>query len=512
MSKASIPFEHLVVIHYHWRAGGVRRVVELTLPAIAAAAGTSLKRITLLSGGNESERPELGTLGLPTDFIQEPACDYFSNQAETPEVISGKIQRALWRVMEGSADSRTLIWFQNPALARNAILCREIAKISKETGAALILHHHDFWCAGRWARWSELQQCGCPDLSSAADVLFASGTRSVHAGINLQDFQTLKRCFPANAFHLPNPVLRPAASSSANIDAAKAWVANELKSEAPLWIYPTRFLRRKNLLEAILLTRWLRPEAILATTSGQYSQDEANYAHDLKQAAAKHGWRVHFGLLDKLGAPRVADLLQIAEAVVHTSVQEGFGMTFVETAASGTPLVARAIPAVIPDLAAMGFEFPQLYNDIQIAPGLFDVEAEMHRQSQLAHSAREHLPVPFQKIFPALAADARGPFSFSRLTRRAQVEVLSHPPAESWRGCEALNPYLAKIRNTRLAPTPWPTQAPHTPTRYAEEFLRIVSSIPDAPPDLPLAAETAQMEITSQALGPDSIYPIQLER
>jgi glycosyltransferase involved in cell wall biosynthesis len=511
MSKASFPFEHLVVIHYHWRPGGVRRVVELTLPAIAAAAGTSLKRITLLSGGTESERPELGTIGLPTDFIHEPACDYFSNQAETPESISENIQRALWRVMKGSASSRTLIWFQNPALARNAILCREVAKISKETGVALILHHHDFWCAGRWARWNELEKCGCHDLSSAADVLFASGTRSVHAGINLRDFQTLKRCFPASAFHLPNPVLRPAASSPANIDAAKAWVAKELNSEAPLWIYPTRFLRRKNLLEAILLTRWLRPDAILATTSGQYSQDEANYAHDLKQAAAKHGWRVHFGLLDKPSAPRVTDLLQIAEAVVHTSVQEGFGMTFVETAASGTPLVARAIPAVMPDLAAMGFEFPQLYNDIQIAPGLFDVEAEMHRQSQLAHSAREHLPVPFQKIFPALPADARDPFSFSSLTRRAQVEVLSHPPAESWRACEAFNPYLAKIRNTRLAPTPWPTQAPHTPTRYAEEFLRIASSIPDAPPDLPLAAETAQMEITSQALGPDSIYPIQLE-
>jgi glycosyltransferase involved in cell wall biosynthesis len=511
MIKASFPFEHLVVIHYHWRPGGVRRVVELTLPAIAEAAGTSLKRITLLSGGTESERPELGTLGIPTDFIHEPACDYFSNQAETPESISEKIQRALWRVMEGSAASRTLIWFQNPALARNAILCREVAKISKEAGTALILHHHDFWCAGRWARWNELKQCGFHDLSSGADILFASATRSVHAGINLQDFQTLTRCFPASAFHLPNPVLRPAASSPANIDAAKAWVAKELKSEAQLWIYPTRFLRRKNLLEAILLTRWLRPDAILATTSGQYSQDEANYAHDIKQATAKHGWCVHFGLLDKPGAPRVADLLQLAEAVVHTSVQEGFGMTFVETAASGTPLVAREIPAVMPDLAAMGFKFPQLYEDIQIAPGLFDVEAEIQRLARLAESARERLPVPFQKIFPDLAADAGGPFSFSRLTRQAQMEVLSHRPAESWSACERLNPCLEKFRNTHLAPTPWPTQAPHTPIRYAEEFLRIASCIPDAPPDLPLAAETAQMEITSQALGPDSIYAIQLE-
>jgi glycosyltransferase involved in cell wall biosynthesis len=511
MSKAAFPFEHLVVIHYHWRPGGVRRVIELTLPAIAAAAGTSLKRITLLSGGTESERPELGTLGIPNDFIHEPACDYFSNQTEAQEVISGKIQRVLRRVIEGNPTSRTLIWFQNPALARNAILCREVANLSKQTGAALILHHHDFWCSGRWARWSELAQCGCPDLASAAETLFASGTRCVHAGINLQDFQTLKRCFPASAFHLPNPVLRPAASNTANIDAAKSWVAEEVKSEAPLWIYPTRFLRRKNLLEAILLTRWLRPEAVLATTSGQYSQDEANYAQEIKQAAAKHGWRVHFGLLDKPGAPRVADLLQIAEAVVHTSVQEGFGMTFVETAASGTPLIARAIPAVMPDLAAMSFEFPQLYNDIQIAPGLFDVVAEIQRKSRLAESARERLPEPFQKMFPDLAADAKGPFFFSRLTRQAQMEVLSHPPAESWRACEPLNPCLVKIRNSPLSPTPWPTQAPNTPTRYAEEFLKIASAIPEAPLDFPLAAETAQMQITEQALGPDSIYPIQLE-
>jgi glycosyltransferase involved in cell wall biosynthesis len=512
MSKASFPFDHLVVIHYHWRYGGVRRVVELTLPAIAEAAGSSLKRVTMLSGGNESERPEFGTLGIPADFIHEPACDYFSNQEDTPQTISEKIRHALWRAVGETGSSRTLIWFQNPALARNAMLCREVAKLSRETGAALILHHHDFWCAGRWARWDELERCGCPDLSRAAEALFASGTRSVHAGINLQDFHTLKRFFPASAFHLPNPVVRPAQSSQAQIDAAKAWVATELKTEGPLWIYPTRFLRRKNLLEAILLARWLRPEAILAITSGHYSQDEANYRHDLKLAAAQHKWKVHFGLLDKPGAPQVADILQIAEVVVHTSVQEGFGMTFVETAASGTPLIARAIPAVMPDLSAMGFEFPQLYNDIHIAPGLFDVTAEIQRQAILTDSTRTRLPMHFQNIFPSLAANAKGPFFFSRLTRTAQLEVLSHSATESWKICKVLNPCLEKIRHTRLAQTPWPNQVPHTPLRYAEEFLKIASSIPDNPLHLPVAAGNAQMELTTSALSADSIYPIQLER
>lgn len=497
-----------MVAHYHWRPGGVRRVVELTLPAIAAAAGDTLKKVTLLSGGTPDEVPELGGLPGEAVFIHEPACDYFSNQQDTPERISEKIRQAISRAMDGRDLARTLIWFQNPALARNAMLCWEIFDFSKKTGAALVLHHHDFWCAGRWARWEELERCGFHDLSSAAELLFASGTRAIHAGINLQDCQTLERFFPGRAFHLPNPVLRPSPSSTADVEAARAWVAKELKTDAPVWVYPTRFLRRKNLLEAVLLTRWLRPEAILATTSGQFSLDETGYANDIKEAATRHGWRVHFGLLDKPGAPRVADLLQIAETVIHTSVQEGFGMAFVEAAAAGTPLVARAIPSVMPDLAALGFEFPQLYQEILIPPGLFDAQAEAQLQASLAASARTALPPALQEIFPALHFDADGPVAFSRLSRRAQLEVLSHPSPTSWGMCKTWNLRLEDFLKTPLKPTPWPTAS----SRYADEFLKIAASIPGGPIDCAESARDAQMALTAKALEPESIFPIQLEK
>jgi glycosyltransferase involved in cell wall biosynthesis len=508
MSTPAFPFDHLMVVHYHWRPGGVRRVVELTLPAIAAAAGDTLKKVTLLSGGTPDEAPDLGGLADHAVLIHESACDYFSNQQDTPERISEKIRQAISRAMDGRDPARTLIWFQNPALARNAMLCREIFDLSKKTGAALVLHHHDFWCAGRWARWEELEHCGFRDLSSAAELLFASGTRAVHAGINLQDCQTLERFFPNRAFHLPNPVLRPSPSSTADVEAARAWVAKELKTDAPVWVYPTRFLRRKNLLEAVLLTRWLRPEAILATTSGQFSLDETGYAHDIKEAATRHGWRVHFGLLDKPGAPRVADLLQIAETVIHTSVQEGFGMAFVEAAAAGTPLVARAIPSVMPDLAALGFDFPQLYQEILIPPGLFDAQAEAQLQASLAASARTALPPALQEIFPALHFDADGPVAFSRLSRRAQLEVLSHPSPTSWGMCKTWNLRLEDFLKTPLKPTPWPTAS----SRYADEFLKIAASIPGGPIDCAESARDAQMALTAKALEPESIFPIQLEK
>ena len=510
MNAAGHSFDHLVVVHYHWRPGGVRRVVELTLPAIVAAT-PSLKRVTLLSGSSPHERPEIGPLGLPTAFIQEPACDYFSGQQDDLQAISRKIRKALSLAIPESDSSRTLIWFQNPALARNPILCREIADFSRMTSAALILHHHDFWCAGRWARWNELQRCGCPDLSSAADVLFASGTRSVHAGINLQDFRILERFFPERAFHLANPIDHTPPARQTDIDTARAWAAKELKSDAPLWIFPSRFLRRKNFLEAALITRWLRPDAILATTSGQFSPDEANYASDIKDAAKRGGWRVHFGLLDKPGAPRVGAVFRIAEAVVHTSVQEGFGMGFVEAAAVGTPLIAKSIPSVMPDLSALGFDFPQLYDDLHIAPGLFDVVAESGRQAELANSARNSLPGPFQNLFQPLRFDASIPIPFSRLTRRGQLEVLSHEVAKSWDMCNALNPCFEKWLHAPLSPTPWPDQPVRSPERYAEDFLKIASSIPRSPIDHSLNARHAQMEFAKRALAPDSIFPIQLE-
>jgi len=407
--------------------------------------------------------------------------------------------------------SRTLIWFQNPALARNVMLCAEIAKFSQGTRAALVLHHHDFWCAGRWARWDEMRRCGCPDLRAAARLLFASGTRSAHVGINSRDFQTLERHFPNQAFYLPNPVVHSPCATPDRTAATKNWLIGKLESESPLWIYPTRFLRRKNLLEAVLLTRWLRPEAVLATTSGGFSPDEASYARDIKRAAVEQGWRVHFGLLDKPGSPSVGDILQIAEAVIHTSVQEGFGMSFVEAAAAGTPLVARGIPAVMPDLAALGFQFPHIYNDILISPQLFDWAAEAGRQATLADAAQRGLPEAFQKLFPVPGLISSRPMAFSRLTRQAQLEVLSVPPVESREICAPLNPVLENFRRMRLYPAPWPTRPPHNPARYAELFLQIAKAMPQEPVENARACE-AQMELATLALHQDSVFPIQLEK
>src|SRR5258706_9845437 len=120
--------------------------------------------------------------------------------------------------------------------------------------------------------------------------------------------------------------------------------------DSPVWILPCRMLRRKNVAEALLLTRWLRPEALLVTTGGASSADEQSYFDQIASAARRHGWPLRLGILqgDETHKPTVAELLAASEAVLLTSIQEGFGLPYLEAAAAGGPRPAPAPPNTAP--------------------------------------------------------------------------------------------------------------------------------------------------------------------
>jgi len=177
-----------------------------------------------------------------------------------------------------------------------------------------------------------------------------------------------------------------------------------------VWLLPCRLLRRKNIAEALLLTRWLRPEAWLVTTGGVSSAEEQAYADALAAAAQTHGWRLRLGILhgDESQKPSVSELLAASEAVLLTSLQEGFGLSYVETAALRRPLVARALPNIAPDLAKFGFRFPQSYREIQVDPALFDWSRERERQSRSFSEWKSLMPSAAAKLAGKPAVLAAG--------------------------------------------------------------------------------------------------------
>ena len=519
----SLACRNLVVVHYHLRPGGVRRIIELALPHIISTAPVPLESVTLAAGeipdaawleGLEKELP-----GTQFRFVCEPAFRYLSEQRSTPERIRFRIRSALQTLAKEFSPGNALIWAHNLALARNLILSDELALFSKQHGLPLLSHHHDLWFENRWSRWSEMRSCGFRSLSAVARASFAAAARVCHFTINRLDNAVLSRHLSEErARYLPNLAHPGRAPTVSSIRAARSWLRSQLCDDAPVWISPTRFIRRKNLAEAILLTRWLRPEGWFVTTAGVSSREELHYARTLKAASRKGKWRVRFELIagNNGSAPPIIDLISASEAMLLTSAQEGFGLPYLEAAALRKPLVARHLANVVPDLLEIGFRFPNLYKEIFIAPGLLELKAERTRQEKLWRAWKSQMPASCQRLAgrPLLLDwEHDKPVPFSRLTILGQLEVLAIAPEESWSACKNENPLLPPWRTLaqegRLEAMEWPksAQAVIGGRAYAANFWQAIAQLSEGPLAVH-AVERAQRDSIAQRLGPRFLYPI----
>lgn len=488
----------LFIVHYHFRPGGVRRVIELTAHEFARELHAGA--IVLITG----ERPParwLRTFRQKAGAIAVRLCiDPVLGYAEE-RVRRTAVRDVLDRALRGSG----VVWAHNLALGRNLTLSRELAALCAARDLRLVAHHHDWWCDRRWARWPVIRRCGFRTLDAIAAAIFPATGRVAHIAINQADARILRRHFPRQAHWLPNPVERTA---RANRGATRG---------APLWLMPCRVLRRKNIAEALLLTRWLRPTASLVVSGTADEIDEMPYAHALATAARAHRWPLQLGNLTARRTASIDELYATAEAIVFTSIQEGFGLPQLEAAAAGRPAIIRRVPLVAPDLAAFGFRFPQSYGELLIAPELFDWPAERRRQTLAFRAWRQQLPRAARSLAdtPVVLTHRHQPrpVPFSRLTLAAQLEVLHHAPDVSWSRCAPLNRFLHRWRDLAsrgaLAATPWPGRAtaPLSPAHCARRLAGIAA---DTAAKLahPSAGIAAQFDLIRARLGAAEMFPL----
>jgi glycosyltransferase involved in cell wall biosynthesis len=499
----------LVIVHNHFRPGGVRRVIEQVTPHLAKAVRA---REILLATGEAPDPSWLGafrrSLGnVPVTCHTEKAFAYLAEQRSKPALISNRLRAVLEQILREPC----LVWAHNQGLARNLLLTRELNRICAQRHLPLVFHHHDWWFDNRWQRRREM--AGFRTLQQIAQTIFTPN--ACHAAINQSDAKILRRHFRRRAAWLPNPVAHQAPLPAPK---TRAWLHRQIGEDAPIWLMPCRLLRRKNIAEALLLTRWLRPEAWLVTTGGISSADEQSYAHKLKAAAHKFGWRLRLGVLEEKESakPSVSALLAASEAVLLTSCQEGFGLPYLEAATARRPLICRALPNITPDLARFGLRFPQNYAEILIHPRLFGWNQEQLRQKALFEQFRRQLPRPCHALAgtPALLKPAArpSPVPFSRLTLTAQLEVLAHPPEFSWDLCLPSNPFLLKWR--KLAPqsalkvSHYPQKASRflSGAAYARRFLTLLAAQPQ--PAAPRASLAVQDEFIREKLRSENLYPL----
>lgn len=512
----------IIVLHYHLRPGGVRRVIELGIPALVAHAPEKVRRVVLATG----EAPEAGWLkdfrrrlaGTPVEVLVEPAFGYTAESRLKPKELEKRVANGVLDLVTRWRRDGAVVWAHNLGLGRNLILARDLPAYASHAGCPVVAHHHDWWFDNRWHLLTNLQAPGFRKLDAVARAIFAARHGVAHAAINQADFEVLAKHFPQQTGWLPNPVEPPRAPPAARVAAARAWLTAALGDAAPVWLVPCRLLRRKNLAEALLLTRWLRPGAWLVTTGGVSSAEEAEYATALAAAAQTHGWRLRLGVLagQDDAAPSVPELLAASEAALLTSLVEGFGLPYLEAAAARRPLLARRLPNIAPDLAQFGFKFPQSYAEVRVASELFDWEAERARQRERFAVWRDLMPRTVQSLVgrPALLAAARpGPVPFSRLTLTAQIEVLAHPGETSWAACAPLNPGLCtwqtRAAQGRLQVSPWPRSAMHWlgGAAYSRRFFELVQ-VRFAWEPSQTASSAVQNDFLRRKLRAENLYPL----
>jgi len=512
----------LIIVHYHLRAGGVRRVIELATPHLCRAA--KVDSIVLACGEalDRSWNEAFARAAAPAtvEFFLEPTFRYVSEQLHSPARLGPGIASAIHRLLIRAPEQNCIVWAHNLGIGRNLVLSRALATACEQHDIPLIAHHHDWWFDNRWLRWPEMQRSGVRNLAAAAKTIFPPIKTIQHVAINRADADVLRCHFQKRAHWLPNLAERAKPPTSKRIQEAGRWLQDQVADKtAPIWILPCRLLRRKNIAEALLLARWLRPGACLITTGGASSKEEHRYSDKLATATRRYKWRLHLGILarDSARKPSVAELMAASECVMLTSMQEGFGLPYLEAAAANRPLIARTLPNIAPDLARFGFRFPQYYDEIHIHTDLFDWSAEQARQERQFSRWKRQLPFALRRrAEPPVLLAAKTKLAavpFSRLTLDAQIEVLAQPTDRSWKLCAPLNRFLSvwqqRAANRKLKVTPWPRTADRwlSGESYAERFLRIRRQHPSSRPTAQNALD-AQTDFFEKNLAARNSFPL----
>ncbi len=470
----------LCVLHYHFRPGGVRRVIELGLPALARALGSA--RVTMLAGeappADWRAQMEAALYPCVVEWCIEPAVGYWSElKLSVPDA-----RAAIREVLHRCAGLTAPLWAHNLSVGRNLLLAGEVAALPYHFPRWL--HHHDWWWDGRWERWPEFRAQGFHTLAAALAVTLPSGTLLRHFCVNLTDARRLSEWTGEPFRFLPNPMAVPAVTPQ-EVEAARAFLRRTTGADH-WWLYPCRALRRKNIAEALLVQRALAPESFVVTTGGASSTAEENYFVRLTVAAAANGWPLAAGVGMRKQSPPVTALTAAADAVVITSLKEGFGLPYSEAALATRPCYARVPFGLEETLQDLQVPLTQQWSSLPVPREWFDSAREAARVAQMRESLPALLPPEFQAAARiSVSPDKDSTVDFGRLSLDAQLEVISAangnsplfpaalrrhvpvpPPKPDFAGKWLPEQWVRKLCGllgedpVRSLPTDWPRSAP----------------------------------------------------
>ena len=374
----------VAVVHYHLNRGGVTRVAANHLLALAAAdPDEPPPAAVLLTGGRaEAWGPHAADLeatgvrvGRPViaglEYDDLVSCDRGERSSTTEtRSLRSRLTSALEIALadHGATRDETVLHVHNHALGKNVSLPWAVADLAGR-GWRFLLQLHDFAEEFRPANFLRLRDALGPNAN-----LYPQASQIHYAVLNGRDRGVLADLgVPPDRLHfLPNPVADFPPLPDRGEAKRKLADACGVPADAKYFCYPVRGIRRKNLGEAVL-TAVLEPDAVVGVTLEPRNPAELAF-HDRWRAFCDDlDLPVRFGTGEapSSGEPGVSfhENLAAADAVLTTSVAEGFGMVFLEAWLADRPLVGRDLPHVTADFRAEGLELPGLYKSLTVPAG-----------------------------------------------------------------------------------------------------------------------------------------------
>jgi glycosyltransferase involved in cell wall biosynthesis len=394
----------VAVIHYHLRPGGVTRVIERAVESLGDEV-----EIIVLTG--EASAP--GDLLTP---IEEPyqALEYSDRKCSDAENLAQDLRFTARCLLGREPD----LWhIHNHALGKNSFT-PQLAWHLANAGCRLLLQPHDFAEDGRPENYRLLKEHLGEDLNK---VLYPMADHVWYAPINFRDKAFLEGIGIPNVHELPNAVTKNAGRAF-----QPAQGRQEGLSGNKTIVYPARAIRRKNMGE-FLIWSLLAPEGYTFQSTlapqnpvwqGVYNE-WVEFAEELNLPVEFNAGRKH----------DFSELIQSAEALMSTSIAEGFGLAFLEPWLEGKMLVGRNLPEITADFEGDGLDLSSLYSTLPVplewvGESRFLQALEEAMRNSYASYSKPWKPDYFEQAKSALITD--GKLDFGILDEEMQRRVMRH--------------------------------------------------------------------------------------
>ena len=430
---------NIAILHYHLNRGGVTQVVINHLRSLNATAATGkTMRVALLFGGRRQAWPDTLADELPhleISLHEVPELEY-NDRCEAPERLTARLRTTLAEL--NFTPTNSLLHFHNHSLGKNVATPEALADLARD-GFRLLLQIHDFAEDFRPDNFRTMaDHVTRRDGPPMSDWLYRQAPQIHYAVLNGRDHRLLSEAgLPESQLHwLPNPVAGvgdlPTRTEARRLLKEKAGVPEG----GSFVLYPVRVIRRKNVGELLLLTQLAPPRTTFGVTLPPLNPIERPSFEAWKTLARRRELPVLFDLGETEGVG-FRDNLAAADAILTTSVAEGFGMVFLESWLANRPLVGRDLPEISADFKQAGVRYPFLYDRVRVPVDwvgwqrLSDALRSVYESVTTSFGRPPTRRDVFDEALRQLTPD--GCIDFAKLPRALQLETIEAVCGESAR-------------------------------------------------------------------------------